>query len=1326
MERANSARRTASAATGWCSPPAASSSTAAHHDTALIGGYIGVYAGPSGVATVTNFGTLRGRGGVAVQFKSAGDRLIAEAGSTFLGVAQGGGGALELANGIGTITGLGASGTLSGAEALIFSGFGSYAIDAGASWTLVGTNALAAGQSLTHDGTVSLAGSLSNAGAITGGAGGAGLSLAAGGVLVNTASIKGLVGVRAGGSGAATVTNFGTIEGTGGVAVQFKSAADRLIAETGSTFVGVAQGGGGTLELAGGVGTIAGAGGTATLTGAIALTSSGFGSYAIDAGSWTVTGALALSGGVTVGGTLINQGSITSALGVYAGPSGAATVTNFGTIEGTGGVAVQFKSSADRLIAQAGSTLIGAAAGGGGTLELAGGTGTITGLGTSGTLSGADAMTFSGFGTYVIDAGSYWTLSGTNILAVSQSLRNDGALTLAGSLTNNGAISGKTGALGGSGADGGAGGVGLDLAGGANLLNIGTIIAGTGGTAGFNAVGGAGGNGVDVAVGASFSNAGSITAGGGGANIGVDQAGAGGVGVVLAGAGSFSNSGTITGGSGGNGASYFGVGGAEGGAGATLAAGADLINSGAITGGSGGYGYYHRAGGGCGVTLADGASLSNMGRIAGGSGNSAGATLASGASLSNSGTITGGGAGWAGLGVFTMRRVPRAESACPWRPAGAFPTPARSTAAMAPYSPGAARECRSRLPRASPTPVRLSPALGARPWRCSWRGRRGRNDGGGGRELVQYRTGHRRVWRLRRPRRRGGFWDRVGCWRPPLQQRPDHRRFGRFGRVRPARRAPAESACLGGRRERLQLRGHHGRFGRSWRRGLESRRRGRRGWRGVEVSAGGSVINYGAIMGGLGGVGGAGTKAGPAGAVGDGVASSTGGIVTNGSATIHSALISGAVGVYAGPSGATTVTNFATIEGTGGVSVQFKSASDRLIAEAGSTCIGAVAGGGGTLELAGGAGTITGLGASGTISGAVAMTFGGFGSYVIDAGGFWTLAGANSVTAAQSLTVAGSLTVADGASLGLQGTVVNSGRISLAATAGAAILSIGGAGATLTGAGSVTLGNDAGNGITGSGVLTNFNDTISGSGLIGGGSLSLVNGAFGSIVGQGAVGLTLDTGSNTISNSGLIEATKGGAVTVKSAVANNGVLEALKGVLTLNGAVTGTGSAKINGGTLDFASSFQENVAFVGKTGKLELAQSQAYAGAVSGFSKSGQTSLDLVDIGFVGAGEATFSGTTSSGVLTVSDGTHTAKIHLTGDYTGATFTASSDGQGGVSVTASGGPAAANAAIARPAATHPLIAAMASLGGSGGEGVRAAGAWPTHERMLAAPHVMVA
>jgi hypothetical protein len=72
-----------------------------------------------------------------------------------------------------------------------------------------------------------------------------------------------------------------------------------------------------------------------------------------------------------------------------------------------------------------------------------------------------------------------------------------------------------------------------------------------------------------------------------------------------------------------------------------------------------------------------------------------------------------------------------------------------------------------------------------------------------------------------------------------------------------------------------------------------------------------------------------------------------------------------------------------------------------------------------------------------------------------------------------------------------------------------------------------------------------------------------------------------------------------------------------------------------------------------------------------------------------VSAGEASFSGNASSGFLTVNDGTHSALIHLTGDYLGDSFVAASDGKGGVTVTAM---------AAATSSARTFAAAMAGFG----------------------------
>jgi autotransporter passenger strand-loop-strand repeat protein len=105
------------------------------------------------------------------------------------------------------------------------------------------------------------------------------------------------------------------------------------------------------------------------------------------------------------------------------------------------------------------------------------------------------------------------------------------------------------------------------------------------------------------------------------------------------------------------------------------------------------------------------------------------------------------------------------------------------------------------------------------------------------------------------------------------------------------------------------------------------------------------------------------------------------------------------------------------------------------------------------------------------------------------------------------------------------------------------------------------------------------------------------------------------------------------------------------------------------GGVLEIASS-----AIVGATpitissGTLKLDNSQAFTGSVTGLANANQA-VDFTDINFATFQTVAYSGTTLSGQLTVSDGTHVARLNLIGNYLGATFTSASDGHGGTLVT---------------------------------------------------------
>jgi hypothetical protein len=276
--------------------------------------------------------------------------------------------------------------------------------------------------------------------------------------------------------------------------------------------------------------------------------------------------------------------------------------------------------------------------------------------------------------------------------------------------------------------------------------------------------------------------------------------------------------------------------------------------------------------------------------------------------------------------------------------------------------------------------------------------------------------------------------------------------------------------------------------------------------------------------------------------------------------------------------------------------------------------------------------------------------------------------GASTIDATTNpVSLTGELQVTGSTTLTAAGGLTDSGKLNLYSGK----LMVGSAGLSLSGGGQVNLNDSAKNiivGATSAATLTNFDVHISGAGQLGNGSMSLVNEVPGVIVNTQALALTINSGTGNLLNAGVIEADGKGGVVIVSAVDNTGTLLAAAGTLTLQGAVSGAGIGKVNGGTLYAKGAFTENVTF-GTTGVLRLANSQAYTGKISGFSKTGTNSLDLADITFTnGVTKASYSGTSASGTLTVTDGTHTAHIALTGNYTVSTFTVSSDGHGGTKV----------------------------------------------------------
>jgi hypothetical protein len=299
-----------------------------------------------------------------------------------------------------------------------------------------------------------------------------------------------------------------------------------------------------------------------------------------------------------------------------------------------------------------------------------------------------------------------------------------------------------------------------------------------------------------------------------------------------------------------------------------------------------------------------------------------------------------------------------------------------------------------------------------------------------------------------------------------------------------------------------------------------------------------------------------------------------------------------------------------------------------------------------------GAGSIVTL--SATVSGGTLET--GSGGKILFNG--VTLDGSNG----HAVTNTGS--VVDNGSI-LLGTISNTGTIAL----NGSVISVGTGGVTLLGTGSLTLSDSTENSIIGSGTsttLTNQN-TISGAGVIGGQGLLLTN--QGVIDATGVNPLIVDTGVSAVTNTGTLEATNNGELFVASNVTNTGHLIANNGSVIFAGAVSGIGTTTIQGaGSVEFGTTTTSNTTFAaGADGTVTFdAASTLTTGklSITGFTL-GDT-IDLADINYVGSGPTL---TFTKGVLTVSDGTHVAKLHMVGSYTLANFHAASDGSAGTLIT---------------------------------------------------------
>ena len=179
--------------------------------------------------------------------------------------------------------------------------------------------------------------------------------------------------------------------------------------------------------------------------------------------------------------------------------------------------------------------------------------------------------------------------------------------------------------------------------------------------------------------------------------------------------------------------------------------------------------------------------------------------------------------------------------------------------------------------------------------------------------------------------------------------------------------------------------------------------------------------------------------------------------------------------------------------------------------------------------------------------------------------------------------------------------------------------------------------------------------------------MTLING--GTIIADGSNPLVIDTGANIVTNSGTLQSTGSGGLIICSDLANSGLLWGDGGNITVHGSISGAGSVIIDGSAVvEVTGADSNSVTFDSATGELILDHSAAFTGTIFGFTGDGKLKgsdlIDLRDISFSSIEQSTYA----NGVLTVSDGVHTAHLSFDGSYQLANFKFVNDGEGGTTV----------------------------------------------------------
>jgi hypothetical protein len=181
----------------------------------------------------------------------------------------------------------------------------------------------------------------------------------------------------------------------------------------------------------------------------------------------------------------------------------------------------------------------------------------------------------------------------------------------------------------------------------------------------------------------------------------------------------------------------------------------------------------------------------------------------------------------------------------------------------------------------------------------------------------------------------------------------------------------------------------------------------------------------------------------------------------------------------------------------------------------------------------------------------------------------------------------------------------------------------------------------------------------------------LDNAAHGEILLEADIGISPAAGATgtAIINDFVLEKQAGSGVSaVRAPLTNDGFLIASSGTLDVTGAITGEGSMMIqDGATLELGGAVPATqvLSFRTTASVLELNDAETFAASVGHFGAG-----SVIDLrgGFSSATIA-YSGGSTKGTLTLTNGVHVARIALIGQYAAANFAASSDGHGGTDIT---------------------------------------------------------